>query len=277
VRNPEVAGAMMSAYQSESGGPLSVISIVSSFMPLLDLQKPELEALLTKHLDNHEYKDFPSQKQQYNLLRDLLHDPNEPSGQYTMAPFQIVARNGPHCKGIYGLGKEGNYISIVSVLNHPFSRGSVHINSSDPLAAPIIDPKYFSHPLDLELHGRHTQWLETIAATEPMASLLKKDGRRIHSDKPVHDLETAKDIVQETFVSHYHIAGSCAMLPEKLGGVVNERLLVYGVSNLRIVDASIFPLITRGNTQASVYAVAEKAADIIKEDHLAAKLKGSSI
>lgn len=67
------------------------------------------------------------------------------------------------------------------------------------------------------------------------------------------------------------------MLPETAGGVVNERLLVYGVPNLRIVDASIFPMIPRGNIQASVYAVAERAADIIKEDHLAAKLKKATV
>jgi len=63
------------------------------------------------------------------------------------------------------------------------------------LTQPTIDPQYFSHPFNLEIHGRHTQWLETIAAAEPMASLLKKDGRRIHSDKLVHDLEIAKKIV----------------------------------------------------------------------------------
>ncbi len=67
------------------------------------------------------------------------------------------------------------------------------------------------------------------------------------------------------------------MLPEKLGGVVNNRLLVYGVPNLRLVDASIFPMIPRGNIQSSVYAVGEKAADIIKEDRLARKMAGTKI
>ena len=168
------------------------------------------------------------------------------------------------------MGKDRNYISIVSVLNHPFSRGFVHINSSNPTDYRAINPQYFSHPLDLELHARHTQCLETLAAAEPMASLLKQDGRRIHANKPVYDLETAKSIVKETFelVSHYHLTRTCATLPQALGGVVNDRLLVHGVSNLRIVDASIFPMIPQGNTQSSVYAVAEKAADIIKEDHI---------
>ena len=272
LRNPEVAAAAMAAYQGAKAGPLSGVPIVSSFMPLIDFPKSELDQLLYKYLDSYEYKSVPSQKEQFELLRKMLYDSSDASGQYTMAPFQIVPRDGPHCKGIYGMAKEGNYMSIVAVLNHPFSRGFVHINSPDPKAQPTLDPQYFSHPLDLELHGRHAQYLETIAATEPMASLLKKDGRRIHWDKPVHDLETAKTVVEETFISHYHVTGTCSMLPEKLGGVVNERLMVYGISNLRIVDASIFPMIPRGNIQASVYAVAERAADIIKEDILAQRI-----
>jgi choline dehydrogenase-like flavoprotein len=273
LRNPEIAEAAMAAYQGAKAGPLSSVPIVSSFMPLVDFPKTELDQLLSRYLDSYEYKSVPSQKEQFELLREMLHDPNDASGQYTMAPFQIVPRDGPHCKGIYGMGKEGNYMSIVSVLNHPFSRGLVHINSPDPTVQPTLDPRYLSHPLDLELHGRHTQYLETLAATEPMASLLKKDGRRIHSDKPVHDLETAKKVVEETFISHYHVTGTCSMLPEKLGGVVNERMIVYGVPNLRVVDASIFPMIPRGNIQASVYAVAERAADIIKEDILAHRFR----
>jgi choline dehydrogenase-like flavoprotein len=269
LRNPEIAGAAMAAYQAAKAGPLSGVPIVSAFMPLVDLPETEMDEILSQKLDAVEYKSVPSQKEQFAIIRDMLKNPEDATGQYTMAPFQINPRHGPSCKGIYGMGTEGNYISIVSVLNHPFSRGSVHISSSDPQSQPIVDPNYFSHPLDLEFHGRLTLWLETLAAAEPMASLLKKDGRRIHAEKAVSDLETAKRVVQETFISHYHVTSTCSMLPKELGGVVNERLLVYGVPNLRIVDASIFPMIPRGNIQASVYAVAERAADIIKEDLLA--------
>jgi choline dehydrogenase-like flavoprotein len=56
------------------------------------------------------------------------------------------------------------------------------------------------------------------------------------------------------------------MAPREKGGVVDERLRVHGVKNLRVVDASIFPLVPRGNVITSVYAVAEKAADMLRED-----------
>ncbi|RDW66507.1 hypothetical protein BP6252_10142 [Coleophoma cylindrospora] len=267
LRNPDIAAAALGAYMQAGAGPFSGVPIASSFMPLTDLSDADRTELLAKYLDASDYKSVPSQEQQFGLLRDIFNDPNDASGQYTMAPFQIVPRDGPYLDKIYGMGKEGNYISIVSVLNHPFSRGHCHIRSADPTEHPIVDPKYFSHPLDLELHARHTQYLETLAATEPMASLFKKDGRRIHFHKKVETLDEARQVTKETFISHYHVVGTCAMLPEKIGGVVNERLQVYGVSKLRIVDASVMPLIPRGNIQATVYAVAEKAADIIKEDY----------
>lgn len=64
--------------------------------------------------------------------------------------------------------------------------------------------------------------------------------------------------------SYAHPSGSCALMPEELGGCVDSQLEVYGVGNLRVVDASIIPLIPAAHLQATMYAVAEKAADIIK-------------
>lgn len=79
-------------------------------------------------------------------------------------------------------------------------------------------------------------------------------------------LEKAKEIVRQVTISSFHPSGSLPMKPLADGGVVNDRLVVYGTSNIRVVDASIFPLEPSGNICATVYAVAEKAADIIKED-----------
>ena len=67
-------------------------------------------------------------------------------------------------------------------------------------------------------------------------------------------------------VSNYHLAGSCMMAPRGKGGVVDERLRVHGVKGLRVVDASVFPIMPRGNINTSVYAMAERAGDLIKED-----------
>ena len=78
------------------------------------------------------------------------------------------------------------------------------------------------------------------------------------------DLEKAREVVRTRLMSNMHVCGTCGMLPREQGGVVDERLIVYGTKNLRIVDASIFPLIPLGNILTTGYAVAEKAADLIK-------------
>ena len=65
----------------------------------------------------------------------------------------------------------------------------------------------------------------------------------------------------------WHPTSTCAMLPRDKGGVVDERLRVWGTSRLRVVDTSVMPIIFRANIQSSVYAVAERAADIIRADY----------
>ncbi|KAF9698708.1 hypothetical protein EKO04_003343 [Ascochyta lentis] len=153
----------------------------------------------------------------------------------------------------------------MAVNNHPFSRGICHIRSANPKDKPILDPRYLSHPLDLEVLARQTQYIETIVETKPFASLLKSSGR-LPGGKEATSLDGAEEIVKERLFSTFHPTGTCAMMTEEIGGVVDTRLRVYGTKNLRVVDASMFPMETLGNIQATIYVVAERAADLIKED-----------
>ncbi|OBT67941.1 hypothetical protein VE03_02500 [Pseudogymnoascus sp. 23342-1-I1] len=265
-RDPVVAAAAMTAYQKDGSGPLGMVPLVSAFMPCLDFP-PDERAQLLQMLDIHSDGEVPpGQKKQFDALRQILQDPNEPTGQYILAPFQILPREGPSPKGIFGLGHPGFFISIVSLLSYPFSRGSVHLGSNDPHGSPIIDSGILRHPVDQELQARHSIWMEKIAETEPMASLLKTGGARLHTAERVTDVLKAKELSKELVISTFHLSGTCAMLPREDGGVVDSKLRVYGTSNVRVVDASLFPLEPRGNIQATVFAVAEKAADIIKEN-----------
>ena len=176
--------------------------------------------------------------------------------------------DGSQAKDVTTTIEDGKYITLATFLSYPLSRGSVHIRSNSVADKPVIDPNYFSHPLDLETHARHLRYIETIVSTEPLASLLTPNRRRSPAFAKVGpDLAAAKDYLRRTMISAWHPVGTCAMLPRDDGGVVDERLKVYGTQNLRVVDASIMPLICRGNTQSTVYAIAERAADLIKEDH----------
>ncbi|KAJ5198033.1 CAZyme family AA3 [Penicillium cinerascens] len=245
LRIPEVAAAAMAAWQESGAGPLGLCPLPSSYTSLRDLKNSDLKSLIDQYLQ--EKDPLPRITAQYEVLRQILEDEDEPTGNY-------------------GMLEPENFISIVSVLNRPFSRGNVHLTSSDPEANPRFDPRFFSHPLDLELHARHVRWLETLAWTQPMASLLKADGWRLQNSSRDITLETARELARDRIIAHYHVSGTAAMMPREKGGVVDSRLKVYGIQNLRVVDTSIIPLIPRGNIQTTVFAVAEKAADIIVAD-----------
>ena len=77
------------------------------------------------------------------------------------------------------------------------------------------------------------------------------------------DVETAKEMVRINAATNYHPCGTCAMMKEEIGGVVDARLRVYGTSGVRVCDASVLPVVPRGNILASVYAWAERGAEIL--------------
>jgi choline dehydrogenase len=160
----------------------------------------------------------------------------------------------------------GNYFSMLAVLEHPFSRGSVHITSSDPSAYPAIDPNYLAHPLDLQVLSQILLHLQQVARTPPLSNHLKDGGLVFAPGFYELDESNVEAFARDSFSTEYHPMGTCPMGPRHEGGVVDERLRVHGTRNLRVVDASVFPLQVRGNLASLVYAVAERAADFVKED-----------
>lgn len=165
---------------------------------------------------------------------------------------------------LFSAGSAGNFLSLLGVLEHPLSRGSIHIQSADATVYPAIDPRYLSNPLDVQLLKIIALHLQTIARTKPLSDLLQGDGTVFQPGYHELTASNVEDWIRSSMQSEYHPCGTCAMLPRAKGGVVDEKFKVYGVSNLRVVDASVFPLIPRANIQSLVYAVAERAADVIK-------------
>ncbi|KAJ0422354.1 hypothetical protein BJY00DRAFT_311075 [Aspergillus carlsbadensis] len=266
AREPGDVVAAVEAYQADRSGPLG-IPMVSAFMPCLDLSFDERGKLLKKVEDLLQDEGLPVMYQkQYQLLKQILQDPNEPTGQYTLVPFQMHPRAGPKPRHIFRKKHPGNFVTILSSLNYPFSRSSVHITSQNPWAPSVIDHGILREPADLEFQARHTMLADKLTETPPIIPVLKKGGNRLHSSKKVTDLNKAQSLCKELALSMNDASGTCAMMPREDGGVVDPSLKVYGTSNLRVVDASIFPLLPRGNIEATVYAVAEKAADIICEE-----------
>ena len=253
-REPEAVTMAQKLYAEHKSGPLTIGGIQShAFMPLDEyadlLDRPPLP-------DDDEDR--------YNAVRSIIQDQNGCSAAW----FMYLVQANLHQAGKSFIGTQfmpEDFISLGCIQSHPFSVGSTHICSADPEAGPNIDPRYLSHPADLEIMARHVQTLELLRQTKELSVFFKPNGKRNHPDAfHISNLEVAKKYVVDTATSAYHACGSAAMLPREKRGVVDSELRVYGIQNLRIVDASIMPLIPRGNIMSTVYAVAEKAVDIIK-------------
>ncbi|KAI1498089.1 hypothetical protein F5X99DRAFT_420881 [Biscogniauxia marginata] len=272
LRDPKLFQAIADEYAKTNGGLLGSMGISAAYVPMADrsgvMSPDSRKELFDRHLTRGSTAG-PAQEQEYKLLRELLETAEAPAVQYMCFPGSLTVT--PHPDSLTDMFTSTapyDCIGIMTLLNHPFSRGSVHITSADASAQPAWDPRYCSHPLDMEILARNVQFVERIVSTPPFRDVVDPDpGKRI-PDIVADDLERAREIVRDRTVSCFHISGSCGMRPRGQGGVVDARLRVHGTANLRIVDASVFPLEPLGNIQTTVYAVAEKAADIIKEDRM---------
>ena len=155
----------------------------------------------------------------------------------------------------------GNVALLGLIQCYPLSRGSIHLSSGidDPDSKPEVDPRFYSNPVDIELMARHLQSLFQVAASPTLQPFLDCSAVKVPED-----LEAAKTLLRASALTTHHSCGTAAMLPREQGGVVDQDLKVYGTKSLRVVDASVFPLIPYGNPMATVYAVAERAADLIQ-------------
>ena len=273
MRDPQVVQSVMELYQKTRTGPLAGMPISVAYLPLVDGCK-QASTEDCHHIINTGLTSAPtansgiglSAQTQTEILSRMLHDSTEATAEYVFFPIQIHANSGMTSMAeLFEKKADGNYISVLALLCHPFSRGSVHIKSSNIGDKPVFDPNYLSHPLDLDVLARHTQYIDQIVRSEPFLSLIQPDVRipDVSTFPDLSDLDAAKRVVKDRLFSCFHPAGSCAMMPVELGGVVDDQLRVHGTNNLRVVDASIFPLEPSGNIQATVYAVAERAADLI--------------
>nr|XP_033329521.1 glucose dehydrogenase [FAD, quinone]-like [Megalopta genalis] len=167
-------------------------------------------------------------------------------------------------------GYEGlDAFSIVPVLLHPKSRGQVTLRSADPLDPPVFDINYYDHRDDLETIVRGIKKAIEIASAGPLkrfnATLLPVAFPGC-KEVPFGSDRYWACVARHVSTTLGHFAGTCKMGPRMNAGVVDHRLRVHGLNGLRVVDASVIPTLMSGHTNAPVYMIAEKAADMIKEE-----------
>jgi choline dehydrogenase len=145
----------------------------------------------------------------------------------------------------------------------PTSRGHLQIRSADPHAAPLIHPNYLSTNHDVEELLAGARFLRKLAATPTMSAMIAeelKPGPAVQSDA-----ECIADFRARSY-SVFHPVSTCRMGPDPSACVVDPRLRVHGLERLRVVDASIFPTVTSGNTNAPAIMVGEKGSDLMLAD-----------
>ncbi|CAJ2507921.1 Uu.00g091070.m01.CDS01 [Anthostomella pinea] len=268
----EVLGGPMKEYMEHRTGPFASSGVTSAAqLPLPGLDTPEgrqeLERLFRTTTGPSPGGAFGVAHERF--VRTILSSRSEASGYYIFGPA-YAAFNPDGTNALPPMdGSEDSYITVVLMLAHPLSRGSVHLVGAAAEQTLAIDPGYFSHPLDLEVMARHLQFIEQgLAVAEPLAKWLKPNGKRtvgVPEAGAFKDIEVAKKYLRDKAVAAQHVTGSCSMLPREMGGVVDPLLRVYGTRNLRVCDASVIPLMPRANPQATVYGMAEHASKIIKD------------
>lgn len=163
-------------------------------------------------------------------------------------------------KGVAVMPQGG--VTLNSCYLRPRSRGTVRLASSDPAAAPLIDPNYLSDPQDREMSIRGLKLTQEIMAQGPLAKYVLAEclpGPDVKTDQEYFDF-----ICEHSKTSH-HCAGTCRMGSDP-AAVVDTRLRLNGIERLRVVDNSIMPRVISSNTNAAAIMIGEKAADMIRED-----------
>jgi choline dehydrogenase len=146
----------------------------------------------------------------------------------------------------------------------PESKGTIHIGGPNPFDAPKIRPNFLDNKLDQDTLIAGLHLCRSVGETEAMKQHIS------HEMNPGSSVTTDEGMLQfarDTGATTYHPMGTCKMGSDPMA-VVDDRLRVHGIENVRVADASIMPTMPSGNINAPVIMIAEKAADMIKEDNM---------
>lgn len=260
MRQDDFAKAAMEQYHAEGEDRGIIASAFSGFayVPLKQYLSADEIAKIKSDVANVDWSKYSKGVQEtVKMQLARLEDEKCPFTEFIFAPGFFATASPP------ADGQE--YYSILSCLQQPFSRGNIHIASSDPKQPPKINANYFSVDADLEILSRAVKYCETITTTSPLKDITV--ARQDPNPEKYSSKEDFREFTKDQSVTEYHPIGSCSMMPQDKGGVVDARLKVYGTKNVRVADASIIPIHVSSHIVATVYAIGEKAAHMIREDN----------
>ncbi|KAJ7106768.1 aryl-alcohol oxidase-like protein [Mycena epipterygia] len=171
----------------------------------------------------------------------------------------------PHFELLFmptGFAAVGHFISLTMALVSPVSRGSVALSSSDPFAAPLIDPALLNNEFDALALTEGIQLAQKFVTAPVWRGYLGAPTVDLAAMSPAEVTAT----IRANAGPGFHIVGTSGMSPRGAHyGVVDPDLRVKGVAGLRVIDASVLPIVPAAHTQAATYVVAERGADLVKQ------------
>ncbi|KAH6615463.1 hypothetical protein B0J18DRAFT_412843 [Chaetomium sp. MPI-SDFR-AT-0129] len=158
---------------------------------------------------------------------------------------------------------KGDHLTVIVDLLRPQSRnGSVTLATADPLVQPKVNINFFSNDLDLAVLREGIRWVDDILMNgDGMKDIIGKD---YPWPMPRHSDEAMNKLILERSQTGFHPCGTARLSKDIKQGVVDPQLRVHGVKNLRVIDASVIPVIPDCRIQMSVYMIGERGADFIK-------------
>ncbi|KAI4274552.1 MAG: hypothetical protein L6R35_006332, partial [Caloplaca aegaea] len=245
--NQSWVAEQLAIYYQNRTGPNTLPYLSGSTVAFLSLQR------LTD-----QYKQIIQSAKQADLKKAL------PAGAdktllegYKAQQSAVLADYGSPDTAVYEAGMLGNEVVPLTLIK-PLSRGSILINSSEPLTDPVFDYGTFQHPADMQIFIASYKKFRQFVGAEPWKAVGLQEtlpGPSVQGDGAIE--AAIRNITVSTWA---HPVGTCAMMPKEHGGALDPQLRVYGIKGLSVVDASMMPIIPATHTSAPVYAVAEKAS-----------------
>ncbi|OAP64308.1 hypothetical protein AYL99_00280 [Fonsecaea erecta] len=263
--NPEVVKPFMELYQKTGTGPLANPPSGMGYISYGARVAPEeLQATLDAVESTRGIETPLSEAQQRRVLQKLK-DPKAAAIQFLFIPAYINTEKGLADQSYFltpPANSDTNHVSIVAAFQYPLSRGSVHITSRDAQVQPAIDNAFLAHPVDMAVLRSALPFLNAVS----LAPRIKEQLHPRYSfaaQVGLGDRDAEEAWLRGNVGTEHHPIGTAAM-----GDVVDAQLRVLGVQRLRVVDASVLPVNFSGNPMATIYAVAEKASDMVKAAHV---------
>jgi choline dehydrogenase-like flavoprotein len=236
MHRADFAKVQQEIYEKHNNGVLGSPGMLMGFVSYASLVSPEELEETIKEIQQKSLAKTDFEKAQEKVIVDQLRDKTFANLQVFCIMCRLDVGKGSDQTQFFSAPPEGTeQVSLLMCLEHPLSRGTVHVTSSDPLAAPRIDPGYFRNEVDAKILAAGMKWMDQVA-NHPL--LAKQMGRReLPAEDKTLDTEAERiEYVKNHISTQYHLIGTAAM-----GEVVDDQLHVKGVKGLRVVDASVFP------------------------------------